>query len=328
MKKKTFCIVATCFLLLSGIAKIHAQEQPIKWEGKPILRVFGEYSQGLNSNTSSRFLLNRSYLGYSIKTNTPWGGMVVLDILPINGRYQMVPKYASLNYKEEKFSMEAGLVETGIGLEHEIEWGHRYVGPAFLYLHGFAASADLGVFMEYKPTDIFKLYASITNGEGYCNMAVDSRTQFYAGAHLNTPIGLRLNALAAITPDLKLGDKEDGYVPRMLLGGMVAYNTKPFRIAAEYNVLLHSHFGKDDSAFQGGAIYSTLYLKPQLSVFARWDHVDMNRDNEGKSITKDVIYGGFSYRFNKYFGLFPYFRYLNLAGQTNASINLGVDFVF
>lgn len=327
MRKFIFCIAAMCILFFTG-REMKAQEKTIKWEGKPILRVFGEYSQGLNKNTRSQFLLNRSYLGYSITTNTPWSGEVVLDLAPIDGRYQMVPKYASVNYDVEKLTVRSGLVETGVALEHEMEWGHRYVGPAFLYVHGFASSADLGVYLNYRPTDYFKLYASVTNGEGWFNLAVDSRIQFYSGINISTPVGLRLNALAAITPDLKVGNTPEDFAPRTLLGGMIAYNTKPFRVAAEYNVLSHAQFGEDDGIIKGGAIYSTVYLKPELSLFARWDHVDIKVGKTDKSIPKDVICGGLSYRFNKYFGVFPYFKYANVDGYTTASLALGIDFVF
>lgn len=309
--------LALTFMVVLGIT-ILAMSQETKEaftpNGKPILRVFSNlHTTFSDGNNTSAFELTRVYLGYEHHFSEAFSGSVVYDVgNPGVGKLQSTAyvKNAFLNYKHNKLSVDFGLIGTTEFKVQEGFWGNRYLEKSFQDLNGFAASADLGVSVSYKFSDLISADIAVTNGEGYKNLQSDN---IYKSA-----FGLTLNPVKSVT----IRGMYDFMDNQSTIAGFIGYKTGKLSLAAEYNDQ-KNHGMVDGKNFSGPSFYGIYKVSKKAKLFARIDDLKsktLDGQTEGWNASKDgtMFMGGFEYAPVSGVKLSPNFRGFSPAQSSQA----------
>ncbi len=266
MKKGSLLLLAMFCLVVTGMS----QSNEFKPGGKPFMKIFSNYHATFSDGESvSAFELNRLYLGYEYNFSEKFSAKANLDIGdPGAGSLEMTAyvKNAYLKYEEDKFSVHFGLIPTTQFKVQEKAWGYRYIEKSFQDAYKFNSSADLGVSVAYRFSDLLSADLSFVNGEGYKRLQADST--------FRTGFGVTL------TP----GDKVTGRVyydfiskeeTQSSLAALISYVEDEFSLAAEYNSQFNVGFN-EDRTLSGTSIYGTLKAASKVKVYARFDYLTSN----------------------------------------------------
>lgn len=188
--KKTFSILlftASCFQMLNS--------QSIINPGKPIAEIFTDFHYIFNDTTKrTGFDMNRVHLGYSFLPGESFSSTIMINIgnpedLAAGSKPKRYAYFreASVTYTKEKLKVSFGITNTRIFDFQQGFWGKRYLGPEYQAIYGFGSVADLGVVLDYKFNDIFKVDLSLLNGEGYTNIQVDNSLKTAFGLTITAP---------------------------------------------------------------------------------------------------------------------------------------------
>jgi hypothetical protein len=145
----------------------------------------------------------------------------------------------------------------------EKQWGYRYIRKSFQDEFNFGPSADLGIGVEYSPSDFISVDLSVLNGEGYKRLQSDSTFKTSAGLTLKPFPGFVLR----------------GYIDRMKnnyaqtsYALYTGYSTKEFRVGIEYNIQTNNGTINNHD-FSGISVYTSFNLSEKFSLFTRYDYL-------------------------------------------------------
>lgn len=281
--KKKFLLPVVSFLAFANAAM--AQTSDFKPSGKPIVKVFGDYfynSQNSKSNTG--FEIQRAYLGYGYNFTEKFSGKALLDVGNNTGgsAYTAFLKNALVEYKDNLFTIDAGLIGTDAFSLQESVWGKRYLQKSFQDLNGFSSSADLGASLKVKISPVFSLDASVLNGEGYKSIQADSTLKVTAGLTVQPIKGLT----ARVYTDYLKNNKniKPAGKAQTSFNAFLGYVGAKASVGAEYNYQKNSGLtsGKD---LTGISVYGTAEVAPKTNVFARFDNLSSKDDVNASAAT-------------------------------------------
>lgn len=270
--KGEFLTLLLIFLAVAVFAQNPDSGEEKNASGKPILRIFSNYhsdfSGGENANI---FEITRAYFGYEYTFNSNFSSNLTLDVSnPGVGSLQQTVflKYAYLNYKRDGLLVSFGLVGLMQHKYQEKFWGHRYVYKSFQNKHKYSYSADLGLVLAYKFSDVLSMDFSLTNGEGYKTLIVDSV--------LKTGFGLILKPFKNIILRSYYDFHKVNGVSRQSFAILAGYTGSDIRFGAEYNRLLNAE-NIVDKKLNGFSFYGTLKAKNGSEIYARFDLLNSNQ---------------------------------------------------
>lgn len=293
MKKINLILFSLIINAVFTFAYAQEAEGKEKAYGKPIMNIFSNFHSAFNDGKNSNlFQITRAYLGYAHSFNQNFSAKLLLDVgNPGAGNLQQTAylKYAYLKYKEDGFSFTLGLLGLLQYNTQENNWGHRYVFKSFQDQHKFNSSADLGMIIAYDFTKDFSMDFSLTNGEGYKTVVVDSimRTGLGATFKPNKDFTLRV-----YYDFIKKFD-----ITQQSLAFFAGYVGVDWTLGAEYNKLLNvKNIAKEN--LNGYSFYTTYKSGKKTKLFARYDRLSSNEIsgdawNLGKDGSQFII--GFEY---------------------------------
>jgi hypothetical protein len=199
--KKIFAVLfcfAVCFNLIKG--------QTTVIQGKPIAEIFTDFHYILNDSSKlTGFDLNRAFLGYKFLPGGDFSSTIIVNIgTPLDlaagskARRYTYMREASVSYTREKIVISFGITGTRIFEFQQRFWGKRYLSPEFQALYGYGTVADLGVVIDYRINEIFKVDLSIMNGEGYSNIQLDNSLKTATGITITLPNNMFFRAYGDI----------------------------------------------------------------------------------------------------------------------------------
>ncbi len=267
MKKLFLSII----LMVALTTVANAQSEKKEASGKPFVKIFSNFhstfSDGENHNM---FQITRAYFGYQYTFNENFSGKLTLDVgNPGAGKLQQTAylKTAYLQYKKDGFSVSLGLLGLVQFKEQETNWGYRYIFKSFQDQHKYNSSADLGMILAYNFTDEFKMDLSITNGEGYKTVVVDSV--------LRTGLGATLKPVKDFTVRAYYDFIKKDDVTQQSLAFFAGYAGKDWTFGAEFNQLLNVK-NAEDRDLSGYSFYTTYKSSKKTKLFARYDQLSSN----------------------------------------------------
>lgn len=275
-------------LLFSGILYQSLNSQTIISNGKPIAEIFTDFHYILD-DTSKRigFDLNRAHLGYNFIPGGNFSSTIIINVgSPIDLAEGSVPKRyayfreASICYNDDKLTINFGIVNTRIFDFQQRFWGKRYLGPEFQAAYGYGSVADLGVVLDYKINDIFKVDLSVLNGEGYTNIQIDNS--------LRTAIGLLITTPSKMSVRLYGDIMRPAGVTQTTLIAFAGFKNEKFSFGGEASYKSNLDLTKGHNAW-GLSATSSYSLNEKSELFVRYDY------------TASVIVPGeeFQWAFNK-----------------------------
>jgi hypothetical protein len=266
--KKTFLSIISMIALLSVT---NAQTEEKESFGKPFVKIFSNFHNSFSDGESQNmFEITRAYFGYEYTFNSNFSGKLTLDVgNPGAGKLQQTAflKTAYLQYKKDGFSISMGLLGLVQFKEQETNWGYRYIYKSFQDEHKYNSSADLGMIVAYKFTDAFSMDLSITNGEGYKTVVVDSV--------LRTGIGATFKPTKDFTIRAYYDFIKKDEITQQSLALFAGYSTTDWTFGAEYNQLLNVK-NAEDRDLSGYSFYTTYKSSKKTKIFARYDQLSSN----------------------------------------------------
>ena len=225
------------------------------------------------------FDIKRFYVGIDHKFNDTWSGNVTTDV-QYNSAESLTQVYVKKAYLQAKLS-DALVVRLGSA---DLPWipfvedlyGYRFVENVLPDRTKFGTSADWGVHASGKLAGGMVNYAvSVIDGAGYKN-PVRTKTMDVEG-RVNVNYDNFVVALGGYTG--KLGKDVQGgphaFHTANRWDALAAYVDKRFRVGAEYfaaenwNTVTTAASDKSD----GYSLFGSFNFTPEVSAFARWDHV-------------------------------------------------------
>lgn len=304
----------TLLLLIAVFATGYIYSQDVKPEFKPSGKTFGNvfwnYHYNLSEGSTQRntFEIQRSYLGYSYAFSEKISTKITLDVGNDDGSaFTAYLKTAQLDWNvAAPVKLSLGLIGLKQFDTQEKFWGYRYIFKSLQDEFALGTSADLGVNAEITLAKSLKANVFLLNGEGYKKIQ-DEMGRLKTGANLIfTPVeGLILKGYYDIyggkfqVNDSVIHDTTSIQTIAFFAG----YQTKKFRIGAEYNVQLDGKKYYEQAAdhnLYGMAIYGTYVINEKIEVFVDWLNFRSNK-LDGATNTwnyrKDgsVILGGVQY---------------------------------
>lgn len=270
-------------------------ESSFKPNGKPVFLIFSDVKNSFSKDGSSTaFEISRLYLGYEHFFSNSLSARAVMDVGdPGVGGLQMTAyvKNAFLQYRTNSFSGRFGMIGTDAFGLIEKQWGHRYISKTLQDEFGFNPSADLGVAVDYSPSEFISFDASVLNGEGYKKLQADSALKYTAGITLKPLGGLLLRVYADIMKKNALQNTISffaGYTYRNLGFGIEYADQKS-------NKMINNH------DYSGISAFGNLKLNDKTGLFARYDYLwscrtnptdpnPWNYNNDGQVITAGFDY--------------------------------------
>ncbi len=264
--KKNLLSIILIFMLLN-VANTQTKEP----SGKPFVNIFSNYHSNFGDGENHNlFQVTRAYFGYEYNFNQNFSAKLTLDFgNPGVGKLQQTAylKNAYLKYKEDGLSVTFGLLGLLQFKTQEKNWGNRYVFKSFQDEHKFNSSADLGLILAYDFSKTFSMDFSLTNGEGYKTVVVDSILRTGIGATLMPSMGFTVRAYYDF---IKKYD-----VNQQSVALFAGYVGSEWAFGAEYNQLLNVK-NTADKNLSGYSFYTTYKTAEKTKVFARYDRLTSN----------------------------------------------------
>jgi hypothetical protein len=287
--------------------------------GKPMALIFTNLHAGFSEGSyRPAFDITRAYLGYEYRFSREWYARVVFDAEdPRAGRHQFSAflKNAYLQYSKDRFSAYFGMIATTQFKVSENIWGYRYIEESFQDLYSFNSSADLGVNIEYKFSNVISADFSVVNGEGYRQMQSDDILRPGAGITF-TPGS---NITARIYADYMGKD-----VKQQSLATFLAWTDETFIAGAEYNYQ-HNVDMVEGNHMYGPSLFATWLPAESLKVFGRYDRLNSSTP-AGENLPWQIedngqlVIAGIEYSPVKGVKLAPNFRLWNPEENLSANI--------
>lgn len=322
--KKLFTLALTlCIPLTAAIASENADTtkvqtntttQTTKFKGKPILRVFTNFQQGLwSANDMSSFNLDRAELGYGATFGDGFASKISVDFgatKKVDGKTEraMYVRNAELSWAKKGFKVNLGLITLKqFGLQ-ENEWGYRYIAKSAQDEYKFGSSRDYGFILAYEIADWVSVDATMINGEGYKKTQIDNKFKYALGATFRPVKGLTLRVYGDLYS--KTNGLTDGK-NQQTLSMFAGYEHPAFSLGAEYDHMWNTKFneGVSQSII---SVFGSAKLHKQVKIYARYDNYS-TKNNWGDD--EEAYYLGVQYTPVKYVKISPSFSYKKVRAQ-------------
>lgn len=264
MKQK----LLTLLILSFSAGKIIAQSgNDFTPGGKPVFLLFTNVHSSFNRDGySPAFEITRLYLGYEYSFSKSLSARANIDVgNPGAGDLKMTAyvKNAFLQYKTESFSGRIGMIGTNQFSLIERQWNYRYILKTLQDEYGFGPSADLGAAVEYSPSKLITLDASVLNGEGYKNIQSDSILKYTLGMILNPFEGFQLRTYTDFMKKESLQNT---------ISFFAGYTHERLRTGLEYSVQKNIRM-REGNDFSGISAFASLNIAEKFSILARYDYL-------------------------------------------------------
>ncbi len=276
-------------LLLSITGFNYSFGQPdstFKPAGKPVFLIFSNVHSFFNrEGFDPGFEITRLYLGYEYAFTGNLSARANIDIGdPGTGGLEMTAyvKHAYLMYNTHVFSGRIGMISTDQFNLIDKQWGYRYIFKTLQDQYGFGSSADLGMAIEYRPSEIVAFDASVLNGEGYKRLQSDSIFKYTFGITLKPVRGLLLRGYTDFM-------KKDNLQNSISL--FAGYTFESFNTGLEYSIQ-KNHWMRSGMDLSGVSAFASFRLSKKFSLLARYDQLwssamagladPWNYDNDGE----------------------------------------------
>jgi hypothetical protein len=276
------------------------QENTFTPKGNFYGKVYANFHTDIDDFSGEKaFEVARVYLGYKTSLSENFSGNIKLDIgspgdvseYSLKKRFAYF-KSAYLQYKYNQLTLKFGLSDCYQFKVQEKFWGYRYIYKSFQDKHKFGSSADIGVFAEYKLSDIIHFDFSFVNGEGYGNIQNDESFKTTFGATVKPNKTLTIRAYG----DFYQKDE----IAQVSVAGFAGLKFSKFRIGGDYSFQVNNNF-KEEQNLNGFSFYGTYNINSKLNVFARFDQLFSNildGNTNPWNLVKDgsAIIGGVEYK--------------------------------
>ncbi len=269
--------LATGLLLLFSIP-IFSQEV-FAPSGKAFATIFANFHQGVAGTEEAAFELVRGYIGYEYSFSPEFYAKINLDIGSPNdlSTYSKLRRYAYfknayLRYTGKKCTIDFGLIGLKQFKLQEKIWERRYLMKTLADEYQLGASADLGVNLNFAPTQFVEADFTIMNGEGYNNIQTDNVFKYSVGATIHCPKNLVSKLFYDFTYD---GINESTW----LFFSSYDYNKK-WNLAAEFAYKVNNEWEEGHNIL-GMSFYGKYNINSQYQLFARYDRVTSNKTDGG-----------------------------------------------
>jgi hypothetical protein len=335
--RREFYLCTLMILFASAINEVSAQEQVAQKEefkpsGKPLFVMFTNIHTTFSDNKYlTAFELTRGFVGYDYSFSRQLSARIIYDATAqtVNGNVMMQGylRNAYLQFDNGTLQLKGGLIPSEhLSLADRL-WNYRYIARSLSDISGMVYSADLGISLKYKPSDIVAFDVSITNGRGYKDLAADSTFRYSAGITLIPVKNLTVKGYFDFMPDDE--------ATQWTTGVMCVYSGAKFSVGAEFNMQKNHSYNKGHD-YSGAAIFGSYTMNEKVGFFGRFyefssvkpngEITEWNSANDNKTIVAGIDYSPV-----KGIRVSPNVTYIDpdaagTAGKTIASINIEVKF--
>lgn len=265
---KRVLLLSSLLLLSSALVSVAQQQDAFKPNGKPEVRIFTNYgstfSDGKNFN---KFDVTRAYFGYIQNFSQKWSGRVTFDVgKPSVGNFHYTAflKFAYMQYRTKKFTLNGGLISLPQYETADRRWGFLYTYKPSHLEYGFGTAADFGVSATYNLSEKVTMDAILVNGETFRTQETDSAFKAGVGISLYPVKNLLLRGYYDIMPKDSKQQQTFDFI--------LSYENKIVNLTAAYS------FQKDRGYISGQDISGlsfngSLFLKNNQKLFARYDYL-------------------------------------------------------
>ena len=246
--------------------------------GEPIVKIYTNFhSSFYDGEVHNAFQIQRAYFGYGYDFNDNFSGKILLDVGdPGFGKLQMTAylKNAYGQYKNDKVLVKFGMIGLHQFKMQEDLWKGRYFQKSFMDEYKFGPSADLGVYVKYNIHDFLSIDGTISNGEGYKIIEIDSIFKYAVGMTVHPFEGMSLRVYGDV-----MGEQST-------IALYAGYKDKNLSIGGEYNRQLN-HRNNPLIDLGGISVYSSYKIK-KFRPFIRYDH--LTSDIGGQKVISGIEY--------------------------------------
>lgn len=133
------------------------------------------FVQYTNESGDDEFSVARSYFLYKNSISTRSNIEVLMDAIYSNETgYTLILNNAFVSINRFKHNFQLGIIPLTTFIQHEKNWGYRYVEKSPLDYYGFSAEADVGIGISGKLKNKLHYSFQLTNGEGYNALQQDN----------------------------------------------------------------------------------------------------------------------------------------------------------
>lgn len=302
--------------------------QSFLWaDGSVSGKVFFNHTLGLGEDGENAFNMKRAYLTYANTVNESVSYKVTYDMgnNSAGSAYTGFLKVAMVKWKTGIGNVMIGMQGMNMFKTMENTWGHRLIAKMPMDANGYSASADVGVGLA-RSLGPLSTSVLITNGGGYKSAETDTHKKI---------------SLHAVYGESKL-NKKDGF------NAGVSFSTEPYDVdtSTTKNTNIMGVFaGYAGNGFRGGfefdtksivgattngqiiCAYGTYKVTDKLSVLARFDQVDIDKNAENDGIQAIIV--GAHYNAAKGLIVAPTFRMTTPEvgdGENSIVVNLKFSF--
>ena len=258
-----------------------------KWTDNftPIMTVFADFHSGFGLENDDRgFALGRCYLGfkYSLAGNLYARAIIDIGSFPKEEENQRAAylKIAEVCWNYKRMTLNAGMISTTMFKLQESFWGKRYLMKSFQDEYGYGSSADLGLSIDYKFTDMLSADFIIANGEGYKKLQINDGLMYGLGITCRPVREFTMRIYGEINEGSEAGERASKDV-----AAFAGYKNGSFSLAAEYNRIFNFKHADGEDLY-GCSVYGSWYACKWLEIFARYDNLmsnsDWNIDEDGQ----------------------------------------------
>lgn len=274
-------IVVIMFLVFTNCVfaqeKNNFKKKEQKWykNGTIYGKIFANFHNSLIKNEQDNgFEVNRAYFGYKNKLSDKFFANVKIDIGNPNDIQDYAAKKrfayfknAYIQYKKNKLSIRFGIADCYQFRLQEKVWGYRYFYQNIQDKHKFGASADIGIFADYKINELLSADVSFSNGEGYSTLQSDD--------NFKTSLGMSLKIIEIFTLRFYYDRFTTSKNPQSNYVSFFAIDWRKIVLGAEFNYQTNTKFRKGRNR-TGISVYGTLKLLEKVKIFGRYDYVSSN----------------------------------------------------
>ncbi|MGD9992227.1 MAG: porin [Salinivirgaceae bacterium] len=279
MAKSKFILLILWSFIISYNALAQSQTEVKKetWADKGTVygTIYANFHTDLGGEEAERgFEVKRAYLGYKSKIDEHFSADLTLDIgspddvseYSLNKRFAYFKK-AYVQYQYQNLKVQFGVADTRQLKTQQDFWGYRYLYKSFMDEHKFSSSADLGLVVDYKFSEVLSADFSFLNGEGYHQIQTDE--------DFKTGLGVTFKP----APWLLVRGYYDTFIANNTnqsnLAGFAGLSFESFTFGAEYNHQWN-YLSLSDRHRYGYSFYLTYLASEKVKLFARYDQLYSN----------------------------------------------------
>ena len=287
------------------------------------------FFQYTNTSGNDEFSFSRSYILYKNSINKRSNIEVLMDaIFNEESGYTLILNNAFLSLDILKHNLTIGIIPLTTFMQHEKNWGYRYVEKSPIDYYAFSKEADIGIGISGKYGEKINYSIELTNGEGY-NAIQSDNSEKLSGLVLYTyekeqELPFNANFGSIFSYEIAINDGMN-----LLNGFFSSIKFLKSRFGIEYSTYKDNRGSYTDGLLV--SFYGSYNYTRKLSFFHRQDYYNKNR----KIINlEDITYfiSGIEYKYNKnvYFAFnlkdenFP--KHYNIKNKSTYCLNMKYNF--